>query len=442
MAATLAESGKMSDEATGQPHAVPKDTTPTWEMELLVSGATVFALMQLPQLLDRAYFRLANLSPDDYATPLAALWMYSKVATISLVITFVMHLCLRGYWVALVGMNSIYPGGIRWEKLRMGSIARDGIAREPSTMPAIIEAADNRATRVFAVGFGFAMLMLKLALGVLLLLAICLLFDATFGGDYTAVVFGTVLAVLAAPNALAVIVDRRFGRHWPAGHPVHRAIGHVLAFYSRLGVGPRSNPLIALFTSHEGRARSMAILLLFLVPIMGVIMVQNAVRKNRLPMGLFVGLHTDDPYSASAAPNAFYSDSGEDRSGRLPLPHIPARVAEGAYLPLFVPFIPSLHGPALQRACPASVSVASEPAATRARLACLARLSDIRIDGIPQPVALQSSTDPGTDQPGMLAMLPVAALSAGPHELSLSEPARDSLAPTVRFRRYRIPFWK
>jgi hypothetical protein len=421
---------------------VPAHTTPTWEMELLVSGATVFGLMQLPQLLDHAYFRVVNLSPADYAMPLFALWGYSKFATISLVITFVMHLCLRGYWVALVGMNSVYPGGIRWEKLRMGSVARDGIARDPPTMAAIIEAADNRATRIFAVGFGFAMLMLKLAFAVLLLLGLCLLFDAAFGGEYTAAVFGTILAVAVVPIAVAVIVDRRFGKFLSPGHTVHQTIGRVLSFYSRLGVGPRSNPLIALFTSHEGRSRSMAILLTFMIPIAMVIMMQNSVQKRRLPMGLFVGLSTDDPYSASASPNAFYSDADDDSSGRLPLPHIPGRVAEGVYLPLFVPFLPRLHGPALQRACPASLAMAREPAATRARLECLAKLSDIRIDGTVQAVELQASTDPRTGQPGMLAMLPVGALAPGRHELSLSEPARDSLAAAGRFRRYRIPFWK
>jgi hypothetical protein len=429
-------------EPTQAHESVPAHTTPTWEMELLVSGATVFGLMQLPQLLDLAYFRVVNLSPRDYATPLFALWMYSKVATISLVITFVMHLCLRGYWVALVGMNSVYPGGIRWDRLRLGNVARDGIARQPLTMAAIIEGADNRATRVFGVGFGFAMLMLKLALGMLFLLGACVLFDASFGGEYTAAVFGTVLAILVLPIALAVIVDRRFGKRLPAGHPLHSAIGRVLSFYSGLGVGPRSNPLIALFSSHEGRPKSMAILLAFLLPIITVIMMQNATHKSRLPMGLFVGLTTDDPYSASASPNAFYSDADDDRSGRLPLPHIPHRVAEGAYLPLFVPYLPRLHSPALQRACPASLAVAREPAATRARLDCLAKLTDIRIDGIAQSVELQASTDPRTGQPGMLAMLPVAALRPGRHELSLSEPARDALASDTRFRRYRIAFWK
>ncbi len=35
---------------------LPPRTTPTWEMELLISGATVFALFQLPGALDQGLY--------------------------------------------------------------------------------------------------------------------------------------------------------------------------------------------------------------------------------------------------------------------------------------------------------------------------------------------------------------------------------------------------
>jgi hypothetical protein len=91
---------------------LPAKTTPTWEMELLVSGATIVGLLQLPDLLDRLYFRVINLSPQAYYAVLTPLWVYTKVTVATLVLTFLTHICLRGYWVALVGMASVYPGGI------------------------------------------------------------------------------------------------------------------------------------------------------------------------------------------------------------------------------------------------------------------------------------------------------------------------------------------
>ena len=90
------------------------------------------------------------------------------------------------------------------------------------------------------------------------------------------------------------------------------------------------------------------------------------------------------------------------------------------------------------------------PAALRARqsgnavpdqstsLSCLARLSAIQIDGKPIPVTFESGTDPRSGQRGMLAMLPMAGLANGRHELSLAAPRREGKPP----ERYRIAFWK
>src|SRR4051794_24559506 len=88
---------------------VPAETTPTWEMELLISGATVFGLMQLPARLDAIFYDLFNRGSEQVASLLMPLWIYAKVALLTLIGTFVLHLVLRGLWVAMVGLDSVYP---------------------------------------------------------------------------------------------------------------------------------------------------------------------------------------------------------------------------------------------------------------------------------------------------------------------------------------------
>lgn len=415
---------------------LPRDTTPTWEMELLVSGATIFGLLQLPALLDRGYFTAINLSTADYVRLVTLLWMYSKVAVITLAITFIVHLVLRGYWVALVGMDSVYPGGIRWQNLAMGPIARARSEQRASSMPANIERADNRATRVFGTGFGFAMVMMLPALAMLLVLACSLLVDALFGPGYTLPLVGWLTAIILVPWAAASMIDRRFGGKFAPGGRLARALASVLHFYSRLGMGERSNVLIALFMSHEGRRKAGLTSLLIILPVLGVVMVQSTIAKGELPLGLSSGLATRDMGSPSNSPAAFYADSGADRASVLPVPHVAARVATGPYLELFVPYIPRLHGPRLASTCPAALAIRAEPGASRARLRCLAGLTAIELDGVPVATTLDSSTDPQTGQAGLLAMLPLAALPSGRHEVSLNRP--DGRAGL----RYRIPFWK
>ena len=55
----------MSDD----PHHLPRHTTPTWEVELLISGVAVFAMLQLPGWLDDRFFALLPRLGLDWAEP-------------------------------------------------------------------------------------------------------------------------------------------------------------------------------------------------------------------------------------------------------------------------------------------------------------------------------------------------------------------------------------
>ena len=409
---------------------LPAKTTPTWEMELLVSGATIVGLLQLPDLMDRLYFRTANLSPQDYLSVLSGLWMYSKVTVTTLVLTFLVHLCLRGYWVALVGMASVYPGGVHWDRLGLGPLAREHFAAKGSIDDAI-ERADNRATRVFGVGVAVAMLMAGLSAVVLLALAAAVAVDAFFGEGYAKTMFGIVVALIALPWAIFSMIDRRFGDRLLGASAKYPKLGALAGW----GAGPRANPLIALFRSHVGRTKFAAITLLILAAVFVLVFAQLRLAQGNLPFGLFAGLSGTDPKSAS--PTAFYEDERGDPWSMVPLPHIRSRVADGAYVQLFVPFVPRLQGRDLPGACPELHGAGSDDASVR--LDCLARMTALQLDNVPLALPLEATTDAATGQPGMLAMVPIGALPSGRHELSLNSPDHPSGGAP---RRYRIPFWK
>src|SRR5690606_38921260 len=121
-------------------------TTPTWEMELLISGATVFSLMQAPDLLDRLYYGFAPRLEAAYQAALILPYMYLMTACLALIATFLMHLCVRGYWVALVGLASVYPEGVNWKGMTSWGPSFLKTVRE-QTLPLddAIERYDNRA---------------------------------------------------------------------------------------------------------------------------------------------------------------------------------------------------------------------------------------------------------------------------------------------------------
>jgi len=95
----------MSDEYLGEDQPARR-TTPTWELELLISGATVFGLMQLPDPLNRALIILMNGNEEAIVELVRTVSIYLQFSVITLIVTFILHLLTRAYWVALVGMYS------------------------------------------------------------------------------------------------------------------------------------------------------------------------------------------------------------------------------------------------------------------------------------------------------------------------------------------------
>ena len=71
---------------------LPRNTTPTWEVELLISGVAVFAMLQLPELLDRYILDWYPRLVDRWAKLLFLVYVYAKSAALILAVTAVASL--------------------------------------------------------------------------------------------------------------------------------------------------------------------------------------------------------------------------------------------------------------------------------------------------------------------------------------------------------------
>src|SRR4051812_12543861 len=129
-----------------------------WELELLISGALVFSMMQLPGQVDRWFDHLAPGLDGGAAMAARLAWLYVKVALYAVTGGFVLHLAIRAYWVGVIGLEAVFPGGIAWEKTRAGPIMRDVQRRSTPPLQSLIDGADRLASLVFASGFIVAML--------------------------------------------------------------------------------------------------------------------------------------------------------------------------------------------------------------------------------------------------------------------------------------------
>lgn len=410
-------------------HQLPRHTTPTWEVELLISGIAVFAMLQLPGLLDDAIFAWRPRFSAEWSMPLVTVYLYAKSAAVVLAGTFVVHLVLRARWIALVGMLSVHPAGVDWDKLRMGPIAREIEMQRMGSIEDAIERADNRATTLFAIGVTLASLLavLTLLVGGGLLLALVV------GAPASSNLLLIAIALLVLPFALAQLADRRIGaRLAPAGHG-RRIIAAVLGAYTRAGFGTARNPVFALLASQGGRRR------VAIQTGVTAMLVVTAVATSYFAMrepGL-LGSYTQFPKAGEGAVLPSHYDDERNPARDPADPFIQSAVVPGAYLRLTVPYQPAHDEPAMRRNCPKALSGATA-GGSDPLLQCLQQLHALVLDGKPLAVAYEIGADPRTDRPALVAMIDVRDLSRGRHELRVARadiPAKDD-------NTYVIPFWR
>jgi hypothetical protein len=413
--------------------ALPKHTTPTWEVELLISGVAVFAMLQLPGRLDDAIFALRPRFSTDWSTMLAITYIYAKSAAVLLSATFVVHLVLRARWIALVGMHSIYPQGIAWDRLRLGPNARLVERERMGDVSTAIERADNRATTVFAIGVTLALLLV----GITLVVVACLLVAALVGIAPRPNLITAIVACVVGPYGMLQWVDRRFGPRLAENGVASRVLRVLLRAYAAIGLGNARNIVFALLSSHGGRARVVLATATIMIAVSATVSMAYFYMREPDPPGSYGGFPAAGDMFPYAVGAEHYADRRDpDREGEAPL--IPTIAPEGAYLEVLVPYRPSVDEPAMRRECPQARAVRERARRVPAELACLARIHALRIDDRPVDVAFETSTDPATGRPALLAMIDVRSLAAGRHELRTARLDAHADEP----KDYVIPFWR
>lgn len=424
---------------------IPKRTTPTWDMELLLSGATVFALFQGAQAMMAGGAYLLPRLQGDVLMLCSMLFTYGYGGLILLALTFALHLAIRAYWVALIGMNSVFPNGIKLEALKAGPLTKSVLLQRVRSMPENIERADNGATMVFGIGVSIAMVLVPVSLVVTLMFAVAALLAWLSGLPAHAdwIMLG-LMALLFLPYMASSAVDKARGDRLRPGSLAYRMTHACLVFYARIGLSRASNPLVTVFSSNIGERRGQAIIFTVMMVVMLSSLAGLVLSRKDLGLGSFAEFPDPRRGMGSSVEGRSYANSQEpDWSPATP--YLPDLVVRGAYARLVVPYSPNFNGH-LMKACPSSSeskSTADERARRDVLLDCFSGQITVSLDGKPLALRPDWYTEPARDLRGLLYMVPVQDLADGRHELSVltrpeeaPKPGDDPEQPFV------IAFWR
>lgn len=422
---------------------LPRHTTPTWEMELLISGATVFALLQLPAALDAGLYALFPRFDRAAAMLILLPCVYIKSAAYALIFTFVLHLATRGYWVALVGLRSVYPAGIRWEGLKWGPHYLGAIRERLGSTDALVERADNRASQVFGFGVGFALLMLAPLLIMIVVTLLAYAIHYLLGERYDWLILWHLLfAILFLPFGLAVLVDRMVGKRFEPGSRMAGGLRRFFLACLRGGFSSFTNYPMVMFLGQFGQRRG-GVLLSVAIVLVVMISVAQMMWNDGSGIGNYRHLGTEEIGHERTLNPAHYADQRGDGATLTPLPFITSEVVRGDYLRVFIPYRPGRDNPALDESCPQATQVGADEASSVV-LDCLALLYPLALDGVTvADPRFDRAQDPVSGLRGVVAMLRIADLAPGRHLLEVARPgAPQRSADEADEPPYRIPFWR
>lgn len=428
----------------------------TWELELVISGAVAFALLQLPSAVDQVYERIDPHLADNLAGGAFIVLYYTKLALYTLIASFMIHIIARAYWVGLVGLEAVFPRGVRWEKATSGTISRELYQKLLPSLPELITRTDDFCSMIFSFSFMivFIFVISILWAGLLGLLAL-LVSRLAFGGAHLGEIFRILGLLLIVPITLAPLLDKAFGpRVDPAG-PAARGIRALSLFaYRATGMGLYGPIMMTLVTNVRKKAFYTVFTAAFVV-VFGAFFVSVLTRGGLLSLSSEIYM-PGKPGENEVSPD-YYEDQRPEGEVFPRTPSIQSDVVRDPYIKLFIPYYPRRHNPALRRRCPGVKPLQEEglrfespnesapaAAATRQVLRCLAEIHRVTLDGRPVPgLEFQFATHPRSGLRGIVGYLPAAGLSPGSHLLRVEaaprpEPRKGDRPPDP----YLIRFWR
>ena len=189
----------------------------TDEIELIISGLTTVALFTLPGWLFETLTSV--FSHNSIVTAVGSNILLTLVPGLFYVLgtCFAVHLMVRAYWAGLIGLRTVFPKGIDWDRTPgFGPLSREHYREHLPDLAQAITRADHFASSLFSV-------ISMMALGVLwisLIMAIVLVPAGIIGtrtgqGNQAITIASYVMVgVLVGLPALLWFLDKLLGR-WP-----------------------------------------------------------------------------------------------------------------------------------------------------------------------------------------------------------------------------------
>ena len=239
----------------------------SWQLELLVSGFTIFLLIQVVAVLPDM-FPSFNMHSDfsPYVQTIIMTFMGGAVfSSNTLLVVLILHILLRGFWIATIGLRSVQKE-TDFEQLNYSNFFTNKLKTHVQSLDRLIISVDNICSVLFAFAFLIVFMFFSLALWVLFVNGISVLLnigiqnlgDSLFASILN--VFRTVFFTVTIITSLIYLIDtfslgffKKYELISKVYYPIYRFLGWITfsfiyrsIYYSLVSRFPKNNIRILL----------------------------------------------------------------------------------------------------------------------------------------------------------------------------------------------------
>jgi len=383
----------------------------TDELELIISSLTIFALFSIPGWL---FDKIA----DIYTHMSTSLVIASTVGTTllagvsyGLAACFVVHLMARAYWVGLIGLRTVFPGGINWSKMPgLGPLSRQYYQDTLPDLDTVIQNTDRLASSLFAVISMLTLSVLWFGTLLVVILVVSGAVGARFGLTNAAMNIGTavLLLVFLGLPILVYLLDRQLASRVPRLRD-SRIFADLVRFLRRIaGFAYPQRLILPVQLTLQSNTRPVAffvVLTLSIIVIVAVGSTRAAAWRNFTLSGEFAYLDTTQVREGFRS--TYYEDMSSPLDRLRGWPRVDSFNQRGSFVRLFLPYQPLRDNLVLDQLC-GSAEEAPD------RVACLRQLWTVGIDGKPVSMAnFEPAERADLGMRGLIGLVPLAGLEPG-----------------------------
>lgn len=173
-------------EISSTPNWLKKIQEESWQAELLISGIAIYGIIQLPEIVHQFSDWLFTYLPFEDAIWGFSLLLYLYIAAAVLLISFMVHFILRAVWIALIGLQSVFPDGINEEGGTYSSYYMKLMKKDVGIKNFGIQPLDNFCSGIFAYGASMTFTMAVIGIDIILVYGLYRLLSVFISGKVLA----------------------------------------------------------------------------------------------------------------------------------------------------------------------------------------------------------------------------------------------------------------